>query len=155
MSRRLILHETKQIYSLHVFLFPTLLTSILFTCFWIDLIRVLATTGNTSAPSQAIRVYKFTKIQRPRFQGNKIIARYRKSYLHGTSFQSSPKINRLLIPRLICIQWKFTTPDHRNFANSNSYLFFYFRLLRSVHLLQSNQRFQAIELADRHVSEKL
>ena len=54
--------------------------------------------------SQAIRVYKYTKIQGPRFQRNYIIARYRKSYLHGTSFQSLPKINRMLITRLICIQ---------------------------------------------------
>ena len=30
---------------------------------------------------------------------------------HGASFQSTPKINRMLITRLICIQWKFTTPD--------------------------------------------
>ena len=45
------------------------------------------------------------------------LARYRKSDLNGTSFQSSPKINRMLITRLICIKWKFTTPDHRDFAN--------------------------------------
>ena len=69
-----------------------------------------------------------------------------------TSFQSSPKINCMLIPRLICIQWKFTTPNHRNFANSDSY---FFQPLSSVHLLQSNQHFQAIEFVDRHVSEKL
>ena len=31
----------------------------------------------------------------------------------------------------------------------------FFRPLSSVHLLQSNQRFQAIEFLDRHVSEKL
>ena len=31
----------------------------------------------------------------------------------------------------------------------------FFRLLSSVHFLQSNERFQAIELVDRHVSEKL
>ena len=31
----------------------------------------------------------------------------------------------------------------------------FFRPLSSVHLLQSNQRFQAIEFVDRHVSEKL
>ena len=30
--------------------------------------------------------------------------------LHGTSFQSLPKINRMLITRLIYIQWNFTTP---------------------------------------------
>ena len=34
------------IYLLKVFLPPTLSTSILFICLWIDLVRVLATTGN-------------------------------------------------------------------------------------------------------------
>ena len=38
-------------------------------------------------------------------------------YIYGTSFQSSPKINCMLITSTICIQWKFTTPDHRSFAN--------------------------------------
>ena len=33
-----------------------------------------------------------------------IIASDQKSDLHGTSFQSSPKINRMLITRAICIQ---------------------------------------------------
>ena len=28
-------------------------------------------------------------------------------FIHGTLFQSSPKINRMLITRPICIQWKF------------------------------------------------
>ena len=39
------------------------------------------------------------KIQGPWFQRNYIIARDQKSDLHGTSFQSSPKINRMLITR--------------------------------------------------------
>ena len=69
-------------------------------------------------------------------------------------FQSSPKINRMLITRTISIQWKFTTPDHRSFAIKFGILFF-FRPLSTVHLFQSNQRFQAIEIVDRHVSEKL
>ena len=34
-----------RIYSLNVFLLPTSSTSILFTCLWIDLVRLLATTG--------------------------------------------------------------------------------------------------------------
>ena len=49
--------------------------------------------------SQAIRVYKYTKIQGPRFQRNYIISRDRKRDFHGTSLQSSPKINRMLITR--------------------------------------------------------
>ena len=101
---------------------PTLSTSILFICFWIDLVRVLATTGNTPA-SQAIRLYKHTKISGPRFQRNYIIARHQKNALHGASFTSSSKINRMLITRPICLQWKFTTPDHRSFANYDSYFF--------------------------------
>ena len=34
-------------------------------------------------------------------------------------------------------------------------ILFFFRLLSSAHLFQSNQPFQAIEFVDRHVSEKL
>ena len=49
--------------------------------------------------SQALRVYKYTKIQGPRFQRNYIIARDQKSDLHGTSFQSSPKVNCMFITR--------------------------------------------------------
>ena len=46
-----------RIYSLNVFLLPTLSTSRLFTCFWIDLVRALTTTGNTSAVASYTRVY--------------------------------------------------------------------------------------------------
>ena len=88
--------------------------------------------------SQAIRVYKYTKIQVSRFQRNYIVAKDAKSYLHGTSFQSSPKI----------IQWKFTTPDHRRFAIKFRFLFF------STTQFQSNQRFLGLESRG-HVSEKL
>ena len=49
--------------------------------------------------SQAIRVYRYTKIQGPRFKINYIIARDQKSELHGMSFQSTPKINLKLITR--------------------------------------------------------
>ena len=54
-------------------------------------------------------IYKYTKIQGLRFQRTYIITRDQKSDLHGTSFQSSPKISRILITKPICIQWKFTT----------------------------------------------
>ena len=46
---------------------------------------------------------------RKSFERNYIIARDQKRDEHGVSFQSSPKINRMLIARLICIQWKFRT----------------------------------------------
>ena len=71
----------------------------------------------------------YAKIHGPRFQRSYIIARYQRSDLHGTSFQSSPKINRMLITRTICLQWQFTTPDH------GSILFFFFPT-SSVHLLK-------------------
>ena len=45
------------------------------------------------------------------FERNYIITRDQKRDEHGASFQSSPKINRMLITRLTCIQRKFPTPD--------------------------------------------
>ena len=45
-----------RIYSPKVFLVTTLSTSILFTCLWTDLVRVLATTGNTSPVASYMRV---------------------------------------------------------------------------------------------------
>ena len=40
---------------------------------------------------------KYVCDRRPRFQRNYIIVRDQKSDLHGTSFRSSPKINRMFI----------------------------------------------------------
>ena len=119
---RLIVHETKQIYSLNVFYFL--------------LYRL-----------------RYFLIQKPRFQRNNIIARYRKSDLHGMSFQSSPKINRMLIPRLILHAVKVYDTRPSQFCYFR--FLFFFRPLSSVQLLQSNQCFQAIEIVGRHVSEKL
>ena len=48
-------------------------------------------------------MYKHTKIEGPRFERNYIIAEEQKSDEHGASFQSLPKINRMLITRLIFI----------------------------------------------------
>ena len=45
-----------RIYSPKVFLVTTLSTSILFTCLWTDLVRVLATTGDTSPVASYMRV---------------------------------------------------------------------------------------------------
>ena len=67
MRRPLILHETG--FTPWRILLPTLSTSILLICFWFDLVRVLAKTGNTSG-SQAM----------PRFQRNYIIARDKKKW---------------------------------------------------------------------------
>ena len=68
MRRRLILREQDLLAK--GFLLPILSTSILFTCFWIDLVSVLATTRNMSAVAGYMRV---TKIQGHRFQRNYII----------------------------------------------------------------------------------
>ena len=51
-------------------------------------------------------------IQGPRFERNNFLQhcqRWKTWWEHGASFQSSPKINRMLITRLISIPWKFTT----------------------------------------------
>ena len=56
-------------------------------CFWIDWVHV----------------YEDAKIEGPRFKRNCIIAKEQKSDEHGASFQSLPKINRMLITRLIFI----------------------------------------------------
>ena len=84
--------------SLKVFLRPTLSTVeyssgyLLFIsystiCFWIDWVHV----------------YEYTKNEGPRFERNYVIAKKQKSDEHGESFQSLPKINRMLITRLIFI----------------------------------------------------
>ena len=147
MRRRLILNETGFIS--WRFLLPTLSTSILFFCFWSDLVCVLATTGNTSAVA-GYGVYKYTKIQGPRFQKNYIIARDQKSDLHVISIiaENKPHAHH----KNICIQWKFTTPYHRIFGNWDSY---FFRPLSCAHLFQCNERFQVIEFVDLDVSGKL
>ena len=113
LDREMIGEETinstrSMIYSLKVFYFLLYRSRYTFICFWIDLVRVLATTRNISPVAgyiaasklshlgewnesrenarasgeaargigelarrlQAIRVYKYTKIQGPRFQRN-------------------------------------------------------------------------------------
>ena len=68
----------------------------LMICFWIDWVHV----------------YKYTKIK---VLDSKEITSLpeskKKSDEHGMSFQSSLKIYCTLKTRLICIQWKFTTPN--------------------------------------------
>ena len=81
-----------------------------------------------------------------------IIARHQKSDLHGTSFQSSPKINCVLITRPIYMQWNFTTPTITDLLIK---VLTFFRPLSSVHLFQSNQCFQEIEFMERHITEIL
>ena len=111
--------------------------------------------------------------QGPQFERNYIIAKAQKRDEHGASFQSSPKIYRMLVTRLICIQWKFTKAEpsrvclvcytavfsvvtqrplkngcvacRLRFAHKDSYFFDHL----SIPLLESNQWFWAIEFVDR------
>ena len=69
------------------------------------------------------------------------------------SFQSSLNINCMLITRPFAYNESFQHPTISVLLIK--ILTFFFPLLSSVPLLQSNQRFQLIELVDRHVSEKL
>ena len=78
-------------------------------------------------------MYKYTKIQGPRFQRNYIIARYQKSDLHGTPFQSSPKINRILITRPLANNESL---QHPTIAILLIKILIFFPPLNSVHLFQ-------------------
>ena len=74
--------------------------------------------------SHSTRVYKNTQIQRPWLQRNYIIARDQKSDLHATSFQSLPKINRVLITRPFAYNnEKLQHPSIAVFFNKDSYFF--------------------------------
>ena len=63
----------------------------------------------------------------------------------------------MLITRLVCMAWKFTTPEQlvspSNFRSCITILSFFDHW--SVHLVQSNQSVQAIEFVDGPVPEKL
>ena len=96
-------------------------------------------------------VYKYTKIQGFLFQRNYIIARDQKGDLHGMSFQSSLKINSMLITRPFAYNESL---QHLTIAVLLIKILIFFQTLSSVHLFQSNQCFQAIEFVDRHVLEK-
>ena len=74
----------------------------------------------------------------------------------GTSFQSSPKINRMFITRLICNTMKvyITRPVSLTIEVLLIKIVLFFDHWRN-HLFQSYQRFQAIEFVDRPVPEKL
>ena len=87
---------------------------------------------------QTIHGYKYTKIQGPRFQRNYIIDRDQKSDFHGTSFQSSPKINRMIITSSFAYNESLQNPT---IAVLIIKVLIFFRPLSNVHLFQSNQRF--------------
>ena len=143
------------IYSLKVFLLPTLSTSILFICFWIDLVRVLATTGNNVCGRRLCACINTRKFKGLDSREVTSLPEIKKSYLHGTSFQSSPKINRMPITRPLNIAYNKSFQHPTLWVLLIQILFFFSRPLSSVHVFQSNQRFRAIEFVNLHVSEKL
>ena len=75
----------------------------------------------------------------------------KKVILHGTSFQSSPKITLMLITNPFAYKKNL---QHLTIAVLLIKSIF-FRPLSSVHFFQSNQRFQAVEFVDRHILENL
>ena len=103
--------------------------------------------------SQAIRVYKYTEIQGPGFQRNYIITGDK------TKLFTWHVISIIAENYTACSsQDHLRTMKVYNIRPSQiCYLRFlvFFRPLSGVHLFQSNQRFEAIEFVDRHVSEKL
>ena len=93
------------------------------------------------------------KIQGPRFQRNYIIAKDQKNEFtwHVISIiaENKPHANH---------KSHLHTMKVYNTRTSRFCLLrflFFFRPLSSVHMFQSNQRIQAIEFVNRHVSEKL
>ena len=92
------------------------------------------------------------EIQGLRFQRNYINARDQKSDLHGTSFQSLPKIKAAFSSQdPFAYNESLQRPTIAVLLNK----IFFFNYLSSIHLFQSNQRFKVIEFVDQHVSEKL
>ena len=113
--------------------------------------------------------YKYRKIQRPRFREITSLLYYYVSLpLPLYYYVSLPDNERVIyMARLFSHRRKYIACSSQDlFAYSESLqhptiailliqILNYFRPLGSVHLLQSNQRFQAIEFVNRHVSEKL
>ena len=58
-----------------------------------------------------------TRNSRVWIRKNYVIARKQIRNEHGASFQPSPKINCMLITRLICIKWKFTAPGQKKHSH--------------------------------------
>ena len=85
-------------------------------------------------------MYKYTKIQGPRFQSNYIRDQKRRRCQRSFHVISILAENKSHTHHKTYLHTKFTTPNHRSFANLDSYFF-------------STTQFQAIEFVDRHVSE--
>ena len=89
-----------------------------------------------SLRSQAIREYKYKKIQGSRFQRNYIIVRDKKVIKNGTSFQSSPKINRMLITRQYAYSESLQHPTIAVLLNKILLLLSFFSTTQKCSLVQ-------------------
>ena len=121
----------------------------LMICFWIDWEHVYK---YSTRKSRAWIPEKLHHCRKKRKQ--------KKGDEHGTSFQSSLKINCTLNTRLICIQWKFTTLDELASPSAPLIEVLLMNILLfldhwGIHLFQSDQHFWVIEVVDQHVPEKL
>ena len=104
------------------FLLLILSTSILFTCFWIDLVRLLATTGNTSAVAGYTRVISTRK-----FKGSipnklhhcQISKKWCTCHIFSVIAENKSHAPTTHLHTVKVYNW----PDHRNFINSDSYFF--------------------------------
>ena len=90
-----------------------------FYCFWIDLVRVLATT-EIRLRLQAIRVYKYNGASVP---GKLHHCQRSKTWFTWHVSSIIAKNKKHAHHKIICKQWKFTTPDHRSFAKKDSYFY--------------------------------
>ena len=153
MRRRLILHKT-EFTGLRFFIYFLLeQCRVFFRIFTFYLFLNWFSMHVSDNPKYVCGRRLYACINRWKFKGlDYIIARHQKSDLHGTSFQSSPKINCVLITRPIYMQWNFTTPTITDLLIK---VLIFFRPLSSVHLFQSNQCFQEREFMERHITEIL
>ena len=153
MRRRLILHKT-EFTGLRFFIYFLLeQCRVFFRIFTFYLFLNWFSMHVSDNPKYVCGRRLYACINTWKFKGlDYIIARHQKSDLHGTSFQSSPKINCVLITRPIYMQWNFTTPTITDLLIK---VLIFFRPLSSVHLFQSNQCFQEREFMERHITEIL
>ena len=153
MRRRLILHKT-EFTGLRFFIYFLLeQCRVFFRIFTFYLFLNWFSMYFSDNPKYVCSRRLYACINTRKFKGlDYIIARHQKSDLHGTSFQSSPKINCVLITRPITyndILW------HPTIADLLIKVLIFFRPLSIFHLFQSNQRFQKIEFMERHITENL
>ena len=153
MRRRLILHKT-EFTGLRFFIYFLLeQCRVFFRIFTFYLFLNWFSMHFSDNPKYVCGRRLYACINTRKFKGlDYIIARHQKSDLHGTSFQSSPKINCVLITRPITYN---DILRHPTIADLLIKVLIFFRPLSIFHLFQSNRRFQKIEFMERHITENL